>query len=204
MSKVSSPYLEKRLSFAVLSVPKGRFLRYLREFRYFFDFPISSYLDVQKVFYGYFPFLKKIWPKTCIKPPKLKTRNLTLFDLKTLNDLDLTPGPKMLRRVHISIPNTIHVVPSALFQLDTAALPGENSNDSKKSDLCSDLWRDQCRSDKVLQYVRKVIVPSYRIPFSVFGSRIGPVVWQIAGWRGEKRPPPISGKGPGMAQQRAG
>ena len=51
------------------------------------------------------------------------------FDLVTLDDHHLTQGRKMLRRVLRSIPDTIHVVPSALFQFDTAALPGEDSNE---------------------------------------------------------------------------
>ena len=51
------------------------------------------------------------------------------FYLVTLDDLDLTQGHKRLRRVLKSNPDTIHVVLSALFHCDTAALPGEGSND---------------------------------------------------------------------------
>ena len=56
-----------------------------------------------------------------------QTQNLefNLFDLVTLDDLDLTQCHKRLRRVLRRIPDTIHVVPSALFQSDMAAVPGE-------------------------------------------------------------------------------
>ena len=59
-----------------------------------------------------------------------KTLNLTFFDLMTLDDLDLKQSHKMLRKVLRSIPETVHVVPSALFQFDMTALPGETSDDS--------------------------------------------------------------------------
>ena len=51
------------------------------------------------------------------------------FNLVTLDGLDLTKGHKILRWVLRSIPDTIHVVLSALLQTDTAALPGEARND---------------------------------------------------------------------------
>ena len=71
-----------------------------------------------------------------------KTQNFKfdLFYLVTLDDLDLTLGHKRLRRVLGSISYTIHVVLSALFQFDTAALSVEASNDRySKNDLCPDL-----------------------------------------------------------------
>ena len=52
-----------------------------------------------------------------------------LFDLVTLGGLDLTQGHIRLSRVLRSIQDTIHVVPSTLFQNDAAALPGEARND---------------------------------------------------------------------------
>ena len=58
-----------------------------------------------------------------------------LFDLVTLDDLELTRGHKRLRRLFRSIPDTIHAVPSAFFQFDMAALPGEASNDRFKKDV---------------------------------------------------------------------
>ena len=61
-------------------------------------------------------------------PPKLKILHLAVYDLVTLDDLELTQGHKRLRRVLRSIPATIHVVPSALFQSDMAALLGAASN----------------------------------------------------------------------------
>ena len=72
---------------------------------------------------------RKLELKVCITPPKLKILNLTFIDLVAINDLDLTHGHKRLRRVLRSTPNTIDVVPSALFQPNTAALPGDASND---------------------------------------------------------------------------
>ena len=60
-----------------------------------------------------------------------QTQNLEfdLFDLLTLDDLDLTQDHKRIRMVLSSIPDTIHVVSSALYQFDTAALPGKASSD---------------------------------------------------------------------------
>ena len=56
-----------------------------------------------------------------------------LFDLVTLDDLDLSQGHKRLRRVLRSIPDMIHVVSLALFQFDTAAVLGEASNEMIKN-----------------------------------------------------------------------
>ena len=52
----------------------------------------------------------------------------TFFDLVTLDDIELTKGHKRLIRVLGSIPDTIHVVPSALFQYGMAAFRGQASN----------------------------------------------------------------------------
>ena len=52
-----------------------------------------------------------------------------LFDFVTFDDLGLIQGHKMLRRVLTNIPDTFHVIPSALFQFDVIVLPGEASND---------------------------------------------------------------------------
>ena len=52
-----------------------------------------------------------------------------LFDLVTLDDLNLTQGHEMPRRVLRSIPDTMYAILSALFHFHTAALPGEASND---------------------------------------------------------------------------
>ena len=57
------------------------------------------------------------------------------FDLVAPDGLDLTRGHQNLRSVLRSILDTIHGVSSDLFQPDTATLPGESSDDSKKSDL---------------------------------------------------------------------
>ena len=128
--KISSCYLEKRLSFAVLNVRKGHFLRYSRGFWHFPIFKFCPIWDVQKVFWCIFlRYWRKSYLKTSITTPKLKILKIELFDPVTLDDLDLTKGRKRLRMVRRSIPETIHVVPPALFQFATAALPGESSND---------------------------------------------------------------------------
>ena len=73
----------------------------------------------------------------------IQTKNVefTFFDLVTLDDIELTQGHKRLRRVLESVPDTIHVVPSALFQSDMAAFPGQASNNRylKKNVLRPDL-----------------------------------------------------------------
>ena len=65
------------------------------------------------------------------------------FDLVILDDLDLTQGHKGLRRVLGSIPETIHVVPSALYQFNTAVLPGEASDPT--CDVITDVQIKFCR-----------------------------------------------------------
>ena len=50
-----------------------------------------------------------------------------LFDLVTLDTLDLTQSHKRPRMVLRSIPDTILIVPSALFQFFTAAGPGDST-----------------------------------------------------------------------------
>ena len=130
--KLSRRYLWKLLMFAIFNAQNGRFLRYLWEFRYFSDFQFLSDLGLQKVFYGhFFRSWRKSDRKTLITLPILKILNLTFFDPVTLDDLELSQGHKRLRRVLRSILDTIHAVPSALFQFDTTALPGEASNDKK-------------------------------------------------------------------------
>ena len=52
-----------------------------------------------------------------------------LFNLVTLDNLDLTQGHKRLRRVLRSVPDTIHAVLFALFHFDTATLSSKASND---------------------------------------------------------------------------
>ena len=62
-----------------------------------------------------------------------------LFDLVTLDILDLTQSHKRPRRVLRSIPDTIHIVPSALFQflrLPCPAIPAmteEMTNNDKET-----------------------------------------------------------------------
>ena len=65
--------------------------------------------------------------------------------------MTLTQGHKRLRRVLRSIPDAAHVVPSAMFQFDTAALPGEANNDrylkkifGSTSDVISDVYLKFC------------------------------------------------------------
>ena len=74
-------------------------------------------------------FLTKILPKYTYKPTQNLNIKFDLFDLATLDDLDLTKGHKSLRRVLISIPDKIHAALSTLFQSDMAALQGESNND---------------------------------------------------------------------------
>ena len=94
------------------------------------------------------------------------------------NDLDLIQGLQMLRRAPRSIPVTIHDVSSVLFlQLDTATLPGTarpTLPDSEKY-LWHGLWRHLWHPDKIYTINSKHSCP--RLSNTVFGSRIGPVIW---------------------------
>ena len=65
--------------------------------------------------------------KTCITPPELD-----IFNLMTSDNLHLTRTNQMLVMVLSSIPGTIHVGSSALFQFNMAALAGEASNCGQK------------------------------------------------------------------------
>ena len=51
------------------------------------------------------------------------------FGLVTLDDFDLTHGHTRLRMVFRSMPKTIDAISATLSQSDTAALPGEASDD---------------------------------------------------------------------------
>ena len=51
---------------------------------------------------------------------------LAISDLVHSNDLDQVRGHQMLRKPHKNMSDTVHMVSSALFQFDTAALPGES------------------------------------------------------------------------------
>ena len=96
--------------------PKRPLLCYYRGFWHFSDFQILSDLGRSKSFLGsFFHSWRKHDLKTYITPPKPQILILTFFDLVTLDDLGLTQCDKSLRRVLRSIPNRIHVVPSALF-----------------------------------------------------------------------------------------
>ena len=124
VSKISSRYIGKRLSFAVSNAQKGHLLRYLWGFRHFSDFQFLSGLGRSKrVLRSSF---KKTLPKNLHQTLNFK---FDLFDLVTLDDLQFSQGHKRLKRILRIIPYTIHVVPSNLLQFDTAALPGEGSND---------------------------------------------------------------------------
>ena len=128
--KSSSRYTEKRLSIAILNAQKRPLLYYLREFRHFSDFQFFPHLRSSKSILGSsFVFLTKIWPKNMYHTSQIQNFKIDLFDLVTLDDLDLAQGHKKLRRALRSIQDTIHVVPSALFRSDTTALLGEASND---------------------------------------------------------------------------
>ena len=67
----------------------------------------------------FFAFLTKILPINMYHTTQTQNLKIDLFDLATLDDLDLTQGHNRLRRVFRSIPDTLHVIPSDLFQFDT-------------------------------------------------------------------------------------
>ena len=96
----------------------------------FSDLQILSGLGRSKSFLrSFFAFSTKIYPKNMYHTTKTQNFKFDLFDPVTLDDPDLTQSHKMLRMIRRSIPEKIHVVPSALFQYDTVALPSEASND---------------------------------------------------------------------------
>ena len=73
-------------------------------------------------------FQRKSYLKICITLHKLIFLS-KLFDFMILDDLDLTQGHQVLRRVLRSIPGSIHAVASALFRSDAAALSSGASDD---------------------------------------------------------------------------
>ena len=83
----------------------------------------------KSVLVPFLAFLTKIRSKNMHHTTQSQNFKFGPFDFVTLDDLDLTQGHKRLRKVLRSIPDTIHVVPSALIQFGTAALPGEANND---------------------------------------------------------------------------
>ena len=163
----------------------------------FGNFPIFTFrpiLAIQKVFQGDFlRSWRKSDLKTFIKPLKPIIINLTFIDLVTLDDPDLMQGHKMLKRVLRIIKDTIHVVPSALFQFDAAALPGEAS---EQWQIFKNLtFHPTCDVISAVQINFCNIFGKSKPGLSktVFGSRIGWLVWQIAGGGGETAPAPIGG-----------
>ena len=130
--KMPSWCLLKQLSFALLIAQKGHFLCW-RIFAVS-DFQILSDFSHSKSVLG--TFLHSWWKsdlKTCITSPKPKIFNLIIFDLMTLDDLDLTQGHKRLRGPW-SIPHMIHVVQSAYFNLLRPLCP------AKQAMTCSKSW----------------------------------------------------------------
>ena len=148
VDQISTAYLENSCAWAFWMPKEASFYDIYDDFGHFLIFNFCSNSAVKKCSRVIFTFLTKIWLKTCITPPKLKILNLTFFDLVTSDDLDLTQCHKRHKRVLKSIPDTIHVVPSDLFQCDTAALPGEADNDlysNGKIDPTWHLWYHQWR-----------------------------------------------------------
>ena len=71
--------------------------------------------------------------RTCTKQPKSEILRSISFDYMTSNDLNVTRGHGTLRRALRSVPDTIHVVLSALFQFYTVAFSAKPAKtDSKK------------------------------------------------------------------------
>ena len=138
---------------------------------------------------NFLPYWRKSYLKTSITTPKLKILKIELFDPVTLDDLDLTKGRKRLRMVRRSIPETIHVVPPALFQFATAALPGESSKTDSKNqtfdpacDVISDAHIKFCNA------FRKFKPGAIKYRF-----RIDSLSNCLTG-RGVETPPPLAGK----------
>ena len=123
-----SQYLEKGLTFPI-SNEKWHYTIWW-EFQHFRDFQILSNLGCSKSILGsYFAFLMRNWPENFYHITQTQNSKTGLFDLVTLDDLDLTRGHQRLT-VLSRIPDTIFVVSSAPFPSDTSALPGEPSNDT--------------------------------------------------------------------------
>ena len=125
----------------------------------FGNFPIFKFCPIwagQKIFKSHFAFWTKIWPKNIYQTTQTQYFQFDLYDLVTLDDPDLTKGHKSRKRVLRIVPDTIDVLPSALFQDDMAALPSEARNDRySKFDIWPDLWRHQWRSVKNWQHIKK-------------------------------------------------
>ena len=106
-------------------------------------------------------------PKNMYHTTQTQRLYFDLFDLVTSDDLDLAWGHQMLRRILWSIHDTIDVILSALFQLDTSTLPTKPvMTEGQKSDLGQ--TGDQCQqwpSDKISQRIRKVNARYYQTPF---------------------------------------
>ena len=86
-----------------------------------------------------------------------------LFDLVTLDELDLTQDHKRFRRAQVSKTRCIpfHRLYFSLIRLLCPAKPA--MTDNWKFDLWSDLWRHQWPSDELLQHILKAHARSYEI-----------------------------------------
>ena len=107
----------------------------------------------------------------------------------------------MRRKVLRSIPDTIYVVSSDLFQLDTATLPGKTSDDRKAKNLTFELIYDvNCDLETTFGKIFRYFIPELSNTVKS-RSRISPVGWQIAGGQ---IPPPKGAQGPEIFQRGAG
>ena len=93
--KISSRYLLKQLSFAVLNDPKRPLLTPFTRISIFPLFPIFIWFgQFKKCSRAIFAFLTKILPRNMYHTTQPKYPKLDLFDLVTLDDLDLTQVTK--------------------------------------------------------------------------------------------------------------
>ena len=129
--KISSRYIQKRLTFVILNIES--LLRYSNGVWHFsyFQFVQLGSNTVLNIYRAIFAFCLEIGPKNLYRTTQIKNLHYDLFDLVISDDLNLLYGPQMPRTTVKSMPDPKYAVLSSLFQLVTAFLPGEASDERK-------------------------------------------------------------------------
>ena len=119
----------------------------------------------ESVFGVIFAVLTKIWHKNMYHTTQTQNLKFELFDLVTLDDLDLIYGHKRLGG-YLEIPQTrsmsFHRLYFNLIRL--LFLAKRAMTDTQNFDLWTDLWRYQWRSDEISQHIQQVQARGYQMP----------------------------------------
>ena len=147
--------------------------------------------------FSFFHFLYENLTQNMYHTTQTQNFKFDVFEILTFDDLHLAKRHKGLGGDIQRYPRHDPCRSPALFQFDTAALPGEANRDRKS--IILPLTRPVCdviidHTNRILQHIQKAQARGYQMPFSDRKS-----VHYFARWRGggAKRPPPHRRAGSG-------